>query len=124
MDGNHELKKNINNSIKESSDIVKRIKMTLKDKKAPETIMAIMKYHENDGRFHRTTLMLLVAVEQNKPKSTLESIIKKRLEYMSIAMELFPYLVEHGLIREQHYLQLCKDFKQEYQVLQADLEDY
>jgi hypothetical protein len=43
---------------------------------------------------------------------------------MSILIELLPTLVEHGAIPEQHYLQVCKDFKEEYQNLEADMEDY
>ena len=123
MDG--ELKKNINEVIKDLSDGVKRIKMRLKpDNKAFDAIMEMIKYKETETRYHRTSLMILEAAAQNKPKSVLESIIKKRLEYMSILMELQPTLVEYGVTPEQKYLQACKEFKEEYQHLQADMENY
>jgi len=94
MNGNHELKKNIN------------------------------KYRATETRYHLTTSMLIAAVEQNKPKSVLESIIKKRLEYMSILIELAHSFVENGVTPEQRYLQLCKDCKEQYQRVQAHMENY
>jgi len=115
-----QLKKNINNSIKKLIDALKVAKRGLQqntDDRLFEPIMASIKYIENYTRFYRTSLMLIEAVEQNKPDSAFESIIKKRMEYMSIAMELLPYLVEHGVTQEHRYLQICKDFKEEYQFL-------
>lgn len=122
---NDELKRNINRKIKGSKKIVDGIKRCLTSSNPKkDMIMKIMKYHENDGRFHRTTLMILEAAEQNKPKSLLESLTKKRVEYMSISLELLPALVEAGVIGEQVYLDSCMHFKEDYANLQQDLKDY
>jgi hypothetical protein len=125
MQSNQELKRNINKAIKGSKKIVDGIKRCLTSSNpAKDMIMKVMKYHENEMRFHRTTLMILEAAEQNKPKSLLESLSKKRVEYMTIALELLPALVEAGIIPEQSYLDTCKEHKIDYDALQTGLVAY
>ena len=125
MQSNHQLKKNINRKIKECSGIVNGIKRCLRpDHPIFDTAMKIVKYEENEVRFHRTTLMLVEAAEQDKPKTLVESLIKKRVEYMSIALELLPALVEAGVIEEQVYLGRCKEHKVDYDALHTGLVAY
>jgi hypothetical protein len=118
-------KKDINETIKETNDIIKRLKKTLTQKKEGlDEIMMFIKYQENQSRFQQTTLMFVVASEQKKPKSSLESIIKKKMEYMSNSIELLSALVEHGVIPEKMYLDKCDNAKEIYQYLQEYLENY
>jgi len=125
MESNYELKKYINKEIKESKKIVDGIKRCITSSNPKkDTITSVRLYHENQVRFHQTTLMLIEASEQNKPKSLGESLRKKRVEYMSIALELLSVLVEAGVVEEQAYLSECKYFKEDYANLEKDLAAY
>ena len=86
-----------------------------------DTIVTISKYHENEVRFHQTTIMLVTAAETEKPKTQLENLIRKRLEYMTIALELLPKLVAAGVICEETYLETCRQLQKDYGILHVDM---
>lgn len=113
----------INEHIRKSKQVVAGIKrkLTLSN---PEyvTIVKISKYHETMVRFHSTSVMLLEAGANDKPKSLLLLLTKKRMEYMQLSLEILPDLVAAGVIEEQAYLTACADFKNDYDLLHADLD--
>lgn len=108
--------------IKDSKEIIAGIKRTLRvGHPNYDTIFTILKYHENEVRFHQTTIMLVTAAENDKPKTQLENLIRKRLEYMTNVLELLPQLVVAGVFREERYLEICRDLQQDYEILRDHL---
>jgi hypothetical protein len=119
-----EIKRNITTQINRSKKVIAGIKRQLTIAHPNyDTILTISKYHENEVRIHSMTIMLIEAEDIGKPKSHLIRLVKKRMEYQQIAMEILPELVRAGVIAEANYLEACREFQKDYQLLHADLDN-
>ena len=125
MSSNYELKNNIKKEINECKMIIAAINRNLypADRKI-YTVNTIKKYQETQMRFHQITLMIIIAAEENKPKSIIEDLHKKRKEYMLVTMELLPELVEEGVVSEKSYIDTCNQYKEDIEVMEMSLSTY
>lgn len=125
MSSNYKLKNNIKKSIAECKKIIEGIGRNLTPNHPKVyTFNTIKKYQEVQMRFHQITLMIIIADEENKSKSVIEGLHKKRKEYMLVTMELLPELVELGVFKEQVYIDTCKKYKDDIQDLEMCLSRY
>jgi hypothetical protein len=115
---NEELKRNIKKQMELYKGHAVNIRKQLRqDNPKFANIELIADYFSAQGRFHSTTLLLLLAIEKETPTARL---IELRKETMMNIMEQMTELVTLGLMEESDYLKMCNKFKKDVELLEDD----
>jgi len=109
------LKLNIKSQISKYRQQADGIIRTLKPTNPKyETLKIIADYFSAMSHYHATSLVIVLALEKNRPYAEL---VEKRKSVATEVILLIPILVEEGLMTENDYIQKCRMFKEDLEML-------